>query len=177
ERPLAAIQGLDRAGRVLYLGTFNKVMFPSLRLAYLVVPESLVEPFTAARALADGHVPALSQRAMADFMEAGHFGAHLRAMRLLYAERREALRDALARELGSRLRVVGDAAGMHLTGLLPEGTDDVALSARAAASGLDPRALSPHYLGARKAPGLLLGFSGVAPAELRRAARLLARLS
>ncbi len=176
ERPLAAIQGLDRAGRVLYLGTFNKVMFPSLRLAYLVVPEPLVEPFTCARALADGHVPVLPQAAMAHFIDAGHFGAHLRAMRLLYAERREALQDALARELGGRLRVGGDAAGMHLTGLLPPGTDDVALVARAAVRGLDPGALSPHYLGPRKVPGLLLGFSGVAPAELRRAARVLAGL-
>ncbi|MBF5041897.1 MULTISPECIES: PLP-dependent aminotransferase family protein [Myxococcaceae] len=176
ERPLAAIQGLDTAGRVLYVGSFTKVMFPGLRLAYLVLPESLVDAFTAARALADGHTPVLAQAAMAEFMEAGHFAAHLRTMRGLYAERREALLDGLERECGGALEVLGDAAGMHVCARLTGRRDDEALTERAIAKGLDPRALSAHFLGKERTPGMLLGFSGSPPAELRRAARVLGSL-
>ncbi|PTL84607.1 PLP-dependent aminotransferase family protein [Vitiosangium sp. GDMCC 1.1324] len=170
-RPLAAMQGLDDSGRVLYVGTFNKVMFPSLRLAYLVVPEPLVEPFRRAKSLADGHTPLLSQAAMADFMERGHFTAHLRQMRLLYAERREALLDALRRHAGDRFQHVGSVeAGMHVAVKLAGRGDDVALVERAAGRGLDTRPLSAHYLGRKRASGLVLGFSGVGPAALRAAA-------
>jgi GntR family transcriptional regulator/MocR family aminotransferase len=174
-RPLAAMQGLDDAGRVLYVGTFNKVMFPALRLAYLVLPEPLVEPFRRAKALADGHTPLLSQSALADFMERGHFTAHLRQMRLLYAERREALLDALRRSAGERLQPVGSVeAGMHVTVTLSGRGDDVGLVERAARRGLDTRPLSSHYLGPKRTSGLVLGFSGVAPAALRAAAATLA---
>ena len=98
-RPLAAVQGLDTEGRVLYAGTFNKVMFPSLRLAYLVVPPALVDAFVAARALSDGCPPALTQAALADFIEQGHFAAHVRRMRAIYQERRDALRESAERHL------------------------------------------------------------------------------
>ncbi|WNG51446.1 PLP-dependent aminotransferase family protein [Archangium minus] len=176
-RPIAALQGLGDTGRVLYVGTFNKVMFPSLRLAYLVVPEPLVEPFLRAKSLADGHTALLSQAAMADFMERGHFTAHLRQMRLLYAERRQALLDALRREAGNSLQPVGSVeAGMHVTVKLAGRADDVALVQRAASRGLDTRPLSAHYLGTKRSSGLVLGFSGVDPAALRSAAASLASL-
>ncbi|RJS16540.1 PLP-dependent aminotransferase family protein [Corallococcus sp. H22C18031201] len=174
-RPLSAMQGLDDAGRVLYVGTFNKVMFPSLRLAYLVLPEALVEPFRRAKALTDGHTAPLTQAAMADFMERGHFTAHVRRMRGLYAERREALLEGLRRLASERLRPVGSAdAGMHVSVTLAGREDDVALVARAARRGLDPRPLSIHYLGPRRTRGLVLGFSGVETAALRTAVAALA---
>ncbi len=173
-RPLAAIQSIDAAERVVYAGTFNKVMFPSLRLAYLVVPTALVDAFAAARAAGDGHAPHWTQAAMADFLDSGRFGAHVRRMRLLYEERRDALRDALRRELAGRLEVGPSEAGMHVTARLLPPQDDMALVARAAARGLDPRSLSALYAGPDPVHGLVLGFSGVEPAELRRAVRELA---
>ncbi|WP_163990006.1 PLP-dependent aminotransferase family protein [Pyxidicoccus caerfyrddinensis] len=175
-RPLAAIQGLDVAGRVLYAGTFNKVMFPSLRLAFLVVPEALVDAFTAARAATDGHAPLLSQAAMAHFMEAGHYAAHLRQMRLAYAERRDALLDALRREAGGWLRPGAAEAGMHVTTFLASGARDEDVVRRAESKRLGARRLSPLYLGRAAEQGLVLGFSGASPAGLRAAVRVLTRL-
>jgi GntR family transcriptional regulator/MocR family aminotransferase len=175
-RPLAAIQGLDVAGRVLYSGTFNKAMFPSLRLAFLVVPEALVDAFTAARAATDGHAPVLSQAAMAHFMEAGHYAAHLRQMRLAYAERRDALLDALRREAEGLLRPGAAEAGMHVTAFLDSGLRDGDVVQRAEPRRLGVRGLSPLYLGRRVEQGLVLGFSGASPAGLRVAVRALSRL-
>ncbi|MFY2562546.1 PLP-dependent aminotransferase family protein [Corallococcus terminator] len=172
-RPLAAIQGMDVAGRVLYAGTFNKVMFPSLRLAFLVVPEALVDAFTAARAATDGHAPPLTQAAMAHFMESGHYAAHLRQMRLVYAERRDALLDALQRETRGELRLGAAEAGMHVTAFLADGLQDVAVIARSDARRLGARRLSPLYLGRGRRQGLVLGFSGASPAGLRAAVRTL----
>ncbi|WP_059439243.1 PLP-dependent aminotransferase family protein, partial [Anaeromyxobacter sp. PSR-1] len=174
-RPVACIQSIDEGGRVLHAGTFNKVMFPALRLAFLVVPPPLVDAFAALRAATDGHVAHLTQVAMADFIAAGQLGAHVRRMRSLYAERRDALRDALRREAAGLLEPGPAEAGMHLTARLAPGVDDVAVAALAARRGLDPRALSPMYAAAPGEPGLVLGFSGVEPAALRRAARELAR--
>ncbi|MCP3102039.1 PLP-dependent aminotransferase family protein [Myxococcus sp. K15C18031901] len=175
-RPVAAIQGMDVAGRVLYAGTFNKVMFPALRLAFLVVPEALVEPFVVARASTDGHAPPLSQAAMAHFMESGHYAAHLRQMRLVYAERRDALLDALRREVGIQLRPGLAEAGMHVATFLGAGRRDAHVVASTDARGLGARRLSPLYLGRGAVQGLMLGFSGASPAGLRAAVRSLAGL-
>ncbi|MBZ4407466.1 PLP-dependent aminotransferase family protein [Myxococcus sp. XM-1-1-1] len=175
-RPLAAIQGMDAAGRVLYAGTFNKVMFPSLRLAFLVVPQGLVEPFTAARASTEGHTPTLSQAAMADFMDSGHYVTHLRHMRQVYSERRDALLDALRREGNPSLRPGAAEAGMHVTAFLASGCEDLALVERTDARRLGARRLSPLYLGRKREQGLVLGFSGASPAGLRAAVRELVPL-
>jgi GntR family transcriptional regulator/MocR family aminotransferase len=175
-RPLAAIQGMDAAGRVLYAGTFNKVMFPSLRLAFLVVPQGLVEPFTAARASTEGHTPTLPQAAMADFMDSGHYVTHLRHMRQVYSERRDALLDALRREGNPRLRPGAAEAGMHVTAFLASGCEDLALVERTDARRLGARRLSPLYLGRKREQGLVLGFSGASPAGLRAAVRELVPL-
>src|SRR5262249_4356701 len=104
-RPLAALQGLDRTGRVLYLGTFSKVLFPALRLGYLVVPPDLVDAFTAARAATDRQAATLTQAVVTDFIDEGHFLRHLRRMRTLYAERQEVLLRAARREWGGLLEV------------------------------------------------------------------------
>ena len=175
-RPIAAVQGLDAAGRVLYVGTFNKVMFPSLRLAYLVAPPDIVDAVVAARALGDGHPPVQSQAALTDFITEGHFGAHVRQMRALYQERRDALVDALSAGLRGPVRLGPVDAGMHVALTLRRGADDRAIAAAADAAGLAVDHLSRHYLGRATSRGLLLGFTGSPAAEMRRGLRTLAGL-
>ena len=176
-RPLAAVQGLDRSGRVLYTGTFNKVMFPSLHVAYLVVPPGLAERVVAARAVTDGPVATLAQAALADFIGDGHFAAHIRQMRRLYEERRDVLRHELAQRLGTLLTVAHAEAGLHLAALLPRGVDDRPLSTAAAAAGLDVPPLSRYYLGRPSRRGLVLNFAGTARAEIIAGVRTLARVA
>src|SRR5713226_10008539 len=113
-RPLPALQGLDRHGVVIYTGTFTKTMFPGIRLACAVLPDALVDPFASALSLVSRHVPLLPQIALADFINEGHFGRHLRRMRVLYAERREALLESLRCELPEQLEIVGSSAGLEV---------------------------------------------------------------
>ncbi|HSB03201.1 MAG TPA: PLP-dependent aminotransferase family protein, partial [Anaerolineales bacterium] len=117
-RPLATLQGLDDADRVIYIGTFSKVLFPSLRIGYLILPPALVDPFLKVRRLIDIHSPMLEQAVLADFMTEGHFARHLRHMRTLYAERRATLLKA-AQDLP--LELDSATAGIHCIGWLPEG--------------------------------------------------------
>ncbi|HMA37163.1 MAG TPA: PLP-dependent aminotransferase family protein [Chloroflexia bacterium] len=175
-RPLEALQGLDRAGRVLYIGTFSKVLFPSLRLGYLVAPAALVPGLIAARRFVDGHLPLLEQMALADFMAEGHFVRHLRKMRLLYLERRNALVDALRRELGDILDVAVPEAGMHLVAWLPAGMRAQAVAQRAAGLGMPLRSLAEFSPRPRERDGLLLGFASASPDELRAGVQTLARV-
>jgi GntR family transcriptional regulator/MocR family aminotransferase len=112
--PLQALAGLDREGRVIYVGTFSKILFPALRLAYLVLPESLVEPVAAAKALEDTGTAALEQLVLADFIRTGHFDRHLRRTNASNAARRNALVAALRQEFGERAEVCGANAGLHI---------------------------------------------------------------
>lgn len=171
--PLAAIQGLDGGGRVLYAGTFNKIMFPSLRLAYLVAPRGVVEALALARAVSDGPVAALAQAALAEFVAGGHFAHHVRTMRGLFEERRDALLDGVARELPGRLAMRRAETGTHAIGWLPAGADDAEASRRAAARGLEAPPLSRYFLGAAGPPGLVISYAMAAPAEIRRGVRAL----
>jgi GntR family transcriptional regulator/MocR family aminotransferase len=173
-RPLAALQGLDRQGRVIYLGTFSKVLFPALRLGYLVVPEDLTEGFIAAHALADRHCPSLVQAVLADFIADGHFARHLRRMRTLYAERQEALVKSARRELGGLLEVEPGEAGMHLVGWLPENVDDRVAARAAAEAGVTTAPLSAYRMGAPGRGGLLLGYAAFPPRDIRDGVRRLA---
>ncbi len=193
-RPLAALQGLDSdhvgGQRVIYIGTFSKTMFPSLRLGYLVVPLELVEPFARVRAALDGHPSAVSQPALAAFLEEGYYAAHVRRMRILYAARRACLLDAAERRLGGLLEVVPDEAGLHVVArLAPElaaRLDDEAAETRAAAAGLTAPALTSYYLnraphddvrgiGTLPAQGLLLGYAAFAETEIEQGIKALAR--
>jgi GntR family transcriptional regulator/MocR family aminotransferase len=156
-RPLAALQGLDEQGRVIYVGTFSKVMFPALRLGYMIVPPALVDVFQRARRFMDLHPPMLEQMALADFIAAGHFARHLRRMRTLYAERRAVLVDAL-QDLPFELTTSG--AGMHLVAWLPDDVDATKLVRAAATRHVFTMPI--HYLSINPLPraGIILGYAG-----------------
>ena len=173
-RPLAALQGLDSAGRVIYLGTFSKVLFPTLRIGYLVVPSDLVDAFVAARALTDRHSPSVTQAALADFIDEGHFGRHIRRTRELYAERQAALVEAAARDLDGLLRVSPCESGMHLVGWLVGGDSDRTASRAAARAGIEAVPLSAFRVRAQSPGALLLGYTGFPVAEIRDCVRRLA---
>ena len=176
-RPLASLQGLDTDGRVVYVGTLSKVLFPSLRLGFVVVPPVLVEPFERARALLDRQSPTLDQAALAEFMADGHLARHIRRMRSLYAARHTTLLELGQRHLAGLLEVEPAEAGLHVLGWLPEGLDDCAVSSLARAAGLETPALSAYYLGPRPRRGaLLLGFSAFDADQLARAVGQLATL-
>jgi GntR family transcriptional regulator/MocR family aminotransferase len=159
-RPLASLQGIDRGERVIYLGTFSKVIFPGLRLGYAVVPHELLDAMIAARYLADRHPPGLAESVLTEFIEQGHFGAHLRRMCARYRGARDTLVAAIGAKLGAYLEVVAPDQGMHLTARLRPGLDDAAVARAAAARGVVVRPLSALYVAAPPVPGLMLGFTG-----------------
>jgi GntR family transcriptional regulator/MocR family aminotransferase len=172
--PIASLQGLDTDSRVLYVGTFSKVLFPALRLGYLVIPADLVPRFAAVRDASDIFPPTSSQAVLAEFIREGHFVRHLRRMRALYRERRLTLVGALRERLGDLLTVAGDEAGLHLVACLRDGRrDDRAVSARAARQGLWTMPLSSCYVGSPERRGFVLGFGGTSPAEIRAGVRRL----
>jgi GntR family transcriptional regulator / MocR family aminotransferase len=158
--PIASLQGLDRDSRVLYVGTFSKVLFPSLRLGYLVLPTDLIARFVAVRDASDIFPPTFLQTVMAEFLREGHFARHLRKMRALYRERRSALVDAIRAQLGGVLEVRGDEAGMHLAATLLRPGDDRAASLRAARRRLWAMPLSSCYVDRAVLSGFVLGFGG-----------------
>ncbi|MFL6229432.1 MAG: PLP-dependent aminotransferase family protein [Pyrinomonadaceae bacterium] len=173
-RPIASLQGLDNDGRVVYVGTFSKFLFPSLRLGYIVAPPALVDAFLAARSIVGRHSPSVEQAMLTDFIEEGHFGRHIRRMRTLYAERQSILLDALKRECGDLVEVEPAAAGMQLIAWLPAGLDDQAVAREALARGVEARALSSFYAGKAPRGGLELGYAAFNQRELRRGAARLA---
>lgn len=166
-RPLASLQGLDNTGQVIYLGTFSKVLFPSLRLGYLVVPPDLVDPFTAARAIADRQAPIVDQAIVTDFIEEGHFTRHIRRMRTLYAERQSLLVELAQQELAGLLTVYASDAGMHLVGWLADSIDDQVVSELAAKYGVDTPGLSEYHLESSQKSGILLGYTAVKEHDIR----------
>ncbi|WP_437968382.1 PLP-dependent aminotransferase family protein [Sorangium sp. So ce260] len=172
-RPLAALQGLSPDARVIYAGTFSKVLSPSLRLGYLVVPEALVDAFVAAKALADVSSPSLEQAILAEFMAEGHFARHVRRMRVLYERRQAALVAAAERELSGLLEVGPAPAGMHLLGWLPAGRADGAAAESAAASGVRCVALSELRVRSAGRGALLLGYAAVPEDEIAEGVRRL----
>lgn len=174
-RPLEALQGLDTGGRVIYAGTFSKVLFPSLRLGYLVVPPDLVAAFTAARELADRHSPLIEQAVLARFISDGHFAGHVRRMRKLYAERQAALVEAADRELPGLLDVRPAEAGLHLVGRLPESVDDLKASRFAHSEGVEAPAVSLYGIEPQPKKGLLLGYAAVTDQEIYTGIRRLAK--
>jgi GntR family transcriptional regulator/MocR family aminotransferase len=173
-RPLASLQGLDEAERVIYIGTLNKALFPGLRLGYVVVPPSLVRAFVTARYLMDRQPSSLCQEVVAAFMEEGHFAAHIRRMREMYRNQRDALVAALRRRLGDHLTVDPPDQGMHLVAYTRRGLSDLTIERAAREHGVIVRAMSRLYIEAPVRSALVLGFSGyprqiMAPAVARLA--------
>lgn len=176
-RLLPSLQGLDRAGRVIYLGTFSKLLFPSLRLGYAVLPPDLVTPFTGARHLADRQSSGLLQAIMTDFILDGHFARHLKRMRSLYAERQAALTALLKRRLGGLLQSsASERGGMYMTARLPPAWSDQATAAALAAVDVVTMPLSGLTLATRRPPGLVLGYAGYSETALTRAVERMAVL-
>ena len=174
-RPLASLQGLDEGERVIYVGTLNKALFPGLRIGYAVIPHALLRSFVAARYLMDRQPSTLSQAVVADFMEEGHFAAHLRRMRLLYRDQRDELVGALRNQLGADLTVHAPDQGMHLVAFTRRGLSDAAIERAGRQHGVVVRPMSRLYLAAPPRSALVLGFSGHSRQTIGPAVERLAR--
>ncbi len=176
-QPIPSLQGLDASARVIYIGTFSKVLFPSLRLGYVVVPLDLVDRFLSIRRAMDISPPTFYQAVLADFIREGHFGRHLRRMRVLYRERRSALVANINSELEGVVEVFGAEAGMHLAVVLRNAShNDLEIAQRAARQNLWLWPLSSSYLGEKPRPGFILGFGSTAVADIPPAVRKLRNL-
>lgn len=174
--PIAALQGLDRDARVIYIGTFSKVLSPALRIGYLVLPPDLVERFGAVRWASDISPPSFLQAVLTDFLTEGHFARHLRRTRKIYRQRRGALVAAIQGQLGDGVTVLGERAGLHLVATLPERRRDLEVAARALAEGVKALPLSTCYLGPHARQGLVLGYGGTRIEEIPAAVRRLAHV-
>ena len=171
--PITSLQGLDVNGRVIYIGTFSKVLFPSLRIGYVVIPPDLVDHFARIRRAMDLGPPTLNQEVLVEFIAEGHFARHIRRMRVLYHERRTSLVENLSKELGSLVTILGDEAGLQLTVSLPDGSPDREIARRAAKENLSLWPLSASYLGETAHPGFILGFGNVAVTNIPRSVQKL----
>jgi GntR family transcriptional regulator/MocR family aminotransferase len=164
-QPFPAMQGLD-SNRVIYLGTFSKVLAPSLRLGYLVAPDCLVDAFIGARALIGRGSPCTEQHLIAAYMKEGYFETHIRRIRNIYGQRRQILIQALKLKI-PELQIQPSDQGMHLVALLPTGLNDVAVAAAARKTGIALRALSPMCSNELQLSGLMLGFGGFSAEQLK----------
>lgn len=176
-RPLAAVQGLDPGGNVIFACSFNKMLFPTLRLGAVVLPEPLVEPMRSARSLLDRYPPMLEQQVLCDFITEGHFGKHLRRMRQMYAERLDILTTGLS-TFGDRLRPGSCDTGLQTTAWFPTdgNTDDRTISKLLSAHGVEATPLSLYSLRWPHRNGLHLGFGAVTPREIRSGLEVLKRV-
>ena len=173
-RPVPCLHGLDVDGRVIYVGSFSKTLFPSLRLGFLIVPPDLQEGLVAARAAADQHPPVLDQSILADFLVEGHFARHLRRMRVAYRERLEALTAAAQRYCGGALRLRPTRTGLHAIADL-DGVDATRVSREAERRGVEATPVSAYFAGPTPSVnGLVLGFAAVRPDAARRGMERLA---
>jgi GntR family transcriptional regulator/MocR family aminotransferase len=175
-RPIASLQGLDVNERVIYIGTFSKMLLPSLRVGYMVIPRDLVKLCEAVRFATDIFPPYLLQEVLADFMELGHLGRYVRRMRQVYGERRNVLIESIQAEFGEFFDVHGSAAGMHVSVTLPEGFNDLDISVRAAKQRLVLFPLSRYYAGKKPRQGFVLGFGSVSAEQIPSAVKLMRAL-
>ncbi|OZI47277.1 GntR family transcriptional regulator [Bordetella genomosp. 5] len=172
-KPTACVQGLDAQERTIYIGTFTKSMFPGLRIAYMVLPAPLVEPMTVARTLLDGHSATLAQLTLARFMEGGHFGAHVRAMRNVYVERRDTLVRLVRKYLGDYVEPCVPVGGLQMQCVLTCDIREELAVAAAAKAGVDLLGLTPLHASRRDRAGFLMGFAAYSPREMEIAVRKL----
>jgi GntR family transcriptional regulator / MocR family aminotransferase len=174
--PVAAVQGLDTNRRVIYVGTFNQVLFPSLRIGYLVIPSDLASAFCRVRQASDISHSTLEQAVLADFIREGHLARHIRRMRVLYMERNELLVAEIEKQLGATVEIVSAQAGMHLVCLLPNGIEDTIVWQRAADAGIASWPLSMCYQRNPERGGLILGYGGVEQKRIQDGVRKLAAI-
>jgi len=175
-RPLSSLQGLDRSDSVLFLGTFSKVLFPALRIGYLVVPKNLVPVMLRVREALDIFPSSLNQAALAEFITEGHFARHVRRMRVLYAQRQKWLLHSLERYASGWLEPGETGSGLHLAAFLKAGIKDTDVFYLAAERGINAKPLSQCYLGKKKRQGLILGFGGGDRASIFAAAEKLGKV-
>lgn len=166
-RPLPTLKGIDATGRVIYVGTFSKSLFPALRLGFFLAPPSLVETFETALAACLPGAPTSSQAVVSDFIDEGLFATHIRRMRKLYTERHEVLVEAARARLSEWLDVVPTNAGLHTVAFLRAGLIGAEVAAAAAERGLTVVPISRFCIEPIAAEGLVLGFSGIAPAQIK----------
>jgi GntR family transcriptional regulator/MocR family aminotransferase len=172
-RPFPCLHGLDGDGRVIYVGTFAKSIFPALRLGFVIIPPDLRDQFLAARRTADMHPPLLEQMALADFIGGGHYAQHLRRMRSAYRERVDALADAAQALCAGALQLRPVQSGLHAVADL-DGVDEERVFDAARERGIEVATLGQYFIGRRTMNGLLLGFASTGPDALRRGMERLA---
>jgi len=164
--PTACVQGLDKTQRTIYLGTFSKTLYPGLRMGYMVLPPALVTTFVCARSIMDGHTPQIPQLTLARFMEDGHYNAHIRAMRKLYAARRNVLLESIDKHLGRIVTALRPEGGLQIPCLLQPGWSEEKTIRQAAMAGIQLLGLSQLYAGENKQQGWLLGYASLATHEI-----------
>ncbi|MGV2862784.1 MocR-like pyridoxine biosynthesis transcription factor PdxR [Achromobacter sp. AGC39] len=167
--PTACVQGVDQFDRTLYLGTFSKTLFPGLRMGYMALPPELVDAFARARSIMDGHTPQVLQLTLARFMEDGHYNAHVRAMRKLYASRRACMLDAIGRHLAGIVTAIRPPGGLQVPCLLQPGWSESQTIRQAAEAGIVLPGISRLYSGADRLEGWLLGYASLAEHEIEAA--------
>ena len=175
-RPLAALQGLDRDGRVLYVGTFSKTIFPSVRLGCLVVPRDLIEIFAVARSLGDLHSPLIDQAILAEFITEGHFARHIRRMRKLYQQRQQILVEEAGKHLAGVLKLQKSDAGMHLVGWLPDEINAEAVAEKAAAQNLKVSPIANYIFSGQAPNGLILGYTSFTEKQIKAGVKKLSKV-
>jgi GntR family transcriptional regulator/MocR family aminotransferase len=173
-KPTACVQGLDPHERTIYIGTFTKSLFPGLRIGYVVLPPQLVAPMTVARTLLDGHSAPLAQMTLARFMEGGHFGAHVRAMRSIYADRLGLLAGLVGKHLSGIAEAQVPIGGLQMPCLLRAGLSERAAVEAAKGAGVELLGLSPLHAASDGKPGFLMGFAAYTPHEIEAAVGKLA---
>jgi GntR family transcriptional regulator/MocR family aminotransferase len=176
ERPIPALQGLDQGNSIIYLGTFSKVLFPALRLGYLVLPENLVHVFSRAKWLADRQCSLLEQYVLTDFITEGHLERHIRRMRSLYNQRRQTLVQSLSTHFGDRIDIMGENAGMHLMVKINTKIHDDEIVKGAALANVGIGAAYPQYL--KDSPGseFIFGYAELNEQQIQEGVRRLAEV-
>ena len=175
-QPLESLQGLDTQGRVIYVGTFSRTVFPALRLGYLIAPKSLAPAFKAAKWLSDRHSAILEQQTLAEFIASGMYERHLRRLRRRNAARRGALLQAIHKFLGDRVEITGDGAGAHVVMWPDKRLSEDTIITRAAAQGVGVYGISHYFLKQPLRTGIMLGYSRMKEEEIREGIRRLSQV-
>ena len=175
-KPMACLQGLDAYNRTIYIGTFTKSLFPGLRIAYMIVPSELTEPFTMARTLMDGHTASITQLTLAKFLEGGHFGAYIRKMRNVYVARRDKLASLMDEYLSDYVVYATPAGGMQMPCHLRHGLSEKDIATAARRADIDMLGHTGLYAGSPASTGFLMGFAAYTEREIEDAVKKLAAI-